>query len=209
MPRSKRIGVGKWLAAGGILIVVLLLWLWRDMEPSEPQKPAPVLPHATAVAMVPASDSLPAAPKPIAVAATVTAPVAEVAEAKPAKLDPRTDEFFYRFDETIPKIVTRNAAKCYEGRHGSLHRNQKLSLRYKVKVVSGEVQVRDVSIKESTLNDAALETCFIQQVQRSTWNDDQLPDVEIEDEIVLRPERGMKKYWQDNMDYVGAEAPRQ
>jgi hypothetical protein len=207
--QTKRIGVGKWLAAGGLLILVLVLLLWRQMEPTEVAKPAPVKPHETAVAMISPSESQPAAAKPAAVAAAVTDPVADVTDGKPAKLDPRTDEFFYRFDETIPKVVTRNAAKCYEGRHGTLHRNQKLSLRYKVKVVNGEVQIRDVSIKESTLNDSALEACFIQQVQHSTWKDDQLPDVEIDDEVVLRPERGMKKYWQDNIDYVGDVAPPQ
>jgi hypothetical protein len=207
--QRKRIGVGAWLAAGGVLILVLLLLLWREMAPTEAKKAAPVKPHETAVAMVSPSESQPSVVKPTAVAAAATDPVAAVPDGKPAKLDPRTDEFFYRFDETIPKVVTRNAAKCYEGRHGTLHRNQKLSLRYKVKVVNGEVGIREVSIKESTLGDAALETCFIQQVQRSTWKDDQLPDVEIDDEVVLRPERGMKKYWQDNIDYVGPVAPPQ
>lgn len=197
--------MGKWLATGGIVVLALLLLLWREMRPTE-AKSAPVKPHEPAVAQAPVAAQAPAA-TPAAMAPAADEPVA-AADTKPAKLDPRTDEFFYRFDETIPKVVTRNAAKCYEGRHGQLHRNQKLSLRYKVKVVGGEVQVRDVTIKESTLGDSALETCFIQEVQRSTWKDDQLPDVEIDDELVLRPERGMKKFWRDNMDYVGDEAPR-
>jgi hypothetical protein len=196
--------MGKWLATGGIVVLALLLLLWREMRPTE-AKSVLVKSHEQAVALAPAGAPV---ATPAAVAPAVTEPVA-AADTKPAKLDPRTDEFFYKFDELIPKVLTRNAAKCYEGRHGSLHRNQKLSLRYKVQVVNGEVQVHDVTIKESTLNDSALETCFIQAVQRSTWKDDELPDVGIDDEIVLRPERGMKKYWQDNMDYVGAEAPRQ
>jgi hypothetical protein len=200
--------MGKWLAAGGLALLVLLLLLWRQMTPTEVK--APDKPHGKPVAQAPLTTNPVEAAGSAAGSAVAIDPLAPTAaDTKPAKLDPTTDEFFYRFDETIPKVVTRNAAKCYEGRHGSLHRNQKLSLRYKVKVVNGEVVVRDVNIKESTLNDAALETCFIQQVQRSTWKDDQLPDVEIDDEVVLRPERGMKKYWQDNIDYVGAEAPRQ
>jgi len=64
-----------------------------------------------------------------------------------------------------------------------------------------------VTIKESTLSDPALETCFIQEVQRSSWKDSELPDWEQDDELVLRPERGMKKYWKDNVDYVGGVAP--
>jgi hypothetical protein len=196
--------MGKWLAIGGVLLLALLLLLWREMRPTE-ARTAPARARETAA---PDPSIAAPTPAPAPVPAVAAAAPAAVPEARPAKLDPRSDEFFYKFDETIPKVLTRNAAKCYEGRHGSLHRNQKLSLRYKVKVVDGAVVVHDVTIKESTLHDAALETCFIQQVQRSTWKDDELPDVAIDDELVLRPERGMKKFWQDNVDYVGTEAPR-
>ncbi|HEU4733254.1 MAG TPA: hypothetical protein VFT22_35420 [Kofleriaceae bacterium] len=201
--------MGKWLAIGGVLLLALLLLLWREMRPTEAGT-APAGRHQPTAAPEPlaAPGARPAAAAGAPEAVAAAAPAAAPADGKPAKLDPRSDEFFYKFDETIPKVLTRNAAKCYEGRHGSLHRNQKLSLRYKVKVVNGEVMVQDVTIKESTLGDAALEACFIQAVQRSTWKDDELPDVAIDDELVLRPERGMKKYWQDNVDYVGAEAPR-
>jgi hypothetical protein len=190
--------MGKWLVAGGVAIVALVILLLLQMRPRTPAPVAhkPVPPHTQV--------------------ATLDTPVAAAAEPEPApepavapgKLDPRSDEFFYKFDELMPKALTRNAAKCYEGRHGQLHRNQKLSLRFKTKIVNGEVSVHDVKIKESTLNDPALETCFIQEVQRSAWKDDELPDWEQDDELVLRPERGMKKYWKDNIDYVGAEAPR-
>ena len=153
----------------------------------------------------------PAAAKPNAEVAESGEPAAPATapSVPPGKLDPRSDEFFYKFDEAVPKILTRNAASCYEGRHGSLHRNQKLSLRFKTKIVNGEVSVHDVTIKESTLNDSALETCFIQEVMRSSWKDNELPDWEQDDELVIRPERGMKKFWRDNADYVGAEAPRE
>lgn len=191
----------KWLLAGGVAIVAILVLLWLQMGPSDPPPAGHkrVAAAPTQLAMV--TDRPAAAP----VAAPAAAPPPEV---PPGKLDPRSDEFFYKFDEVVPKALTRNAAKCYEGRHGQLHRNQKLSLRFKTRIVNGQVTVRDVTIKESTLNDPALETCFIQEVQRSTWKDDDLPDWEQDDELVLRPERGMKKFWKDNVDYVGAEAPR-
>jgi hypothetical protein len=198
----------KWLVTGGLVILVLVLLLWREMQPPLAQA-MPALAHKPAAALAPATETQAAARKPATALAEAEPVAVATADPKPAKLDPRSDEFFYKFDEMIPKVLTRNAAKCYEGRHGSLHRNQKLSLRYKVQVVNGEVQVHDVTIKESTLHDSALETCFIQEVQRSTWKDDELPDVAIDDELVLRPERGMKKYWRDNIDYVGDEAPRQ
>src|SRR5262249_38283309 len=168
---------------------------------------APVAPEApTQVAMAaPAPAAAPAAKPAPSEAPAAAAPEPE----RPAKLDPRSDEFFNKFDDVVPNRLTRKAAKCYEGRHGQLHRNQKLSLRFKTKIVNGEVSVHDVTIKESTLNDSALETCFIQEVMRSTWKDDELPDWEQDDELVIRPERGMKKFWRDNIDYVGAEAPRE
>jgi len=191
--------MGKWLVAGGALVVALVILLLVQMRPST-SAPVAHKPAAPATQVAALDKPVAAAPEPEVV------PEPEVA---PGKLDPRSDEFFYKFDELMPKTLTRNAAKCYEGRHGQLHRNQKLSLRFKTKIVNGEVTIRDVKIKESTLNDPALETCFIQEVQRSAWKDDELPDWEQDDELVLRPERGMKKYWKDNVDYVGAEAPRQ
>ena len=193
--------MGKWLVAGGIVILAILVLLWLQMRPSEPPSAARSVPVAapTQVAMV-AARPVPAKP---------TAAVAEPAEpaapdpgppVQPGKLDPRSDEFFYKFDSVVPKALTRDAAKCYEGRHGQLHRNQKLSLRFKTRIVKGEVSIHDVTIKESTLNDPALETCFIQSIQRASWKDDELPDWEQDDELVLRPERGMKKYWRENLD---------
>ncbi|TMQ04690.1 MAG: hypothetical protein E6J90_23540 [Deltaproteobacteria bacterium] len=200
--------MAKWLITGGVAILVaLVVLLWLEMRPDEP---APVVHRSAApapqVAVVAAPVPVPVAPT--APAEAATAPAAEP-QVPPGKLDPRSDEFFYKFDEVVPQRLTRNAARCYEGRHGSLHRNQKLSLRFKTRIVNGEVSIHDVTIKESTISDAALETCFLQEVQRSSWKDSQLPDWEQDDEVVLRPERGMKKFWKDNIDYVGAEAPRQ
>lgn len=196
----------KWLLAGGVALLAILVLLWLQMQPSE-SSPVTYRTADAAPTQVAMAQAKPAAAGPTAAAAE-PAEEAPPPDVPPGKLDPRSDEFFYKFDELMPKTLTRNAAKCYEGRHGQLHRNQKLSLRFKTKIVNGEVSVHDVKIKESTLNDPALETCFIQEVQRSAWKDDELPDWEQDDELVLRPERGMKKYWKDNIDYVGAEAPR-
>jgi hypothetical protein len=83
-----------------------------------------------------------------------------------------------------------------------------MTLKFKMKIQNGDVTVNDDTIKANTLDNPGLETCFIQAVQRTTWHDDSLPDWEAPDELVLRPERGMKKYMQDNINYVGAEAPK-
>jgi hypothetical protein len=193
----------RWLAIGGLVTAVLLWLLWRETRSTSAR---PALPAAARSSL--ASATAAALTAPAVTAEPAAAPLAP-ADGKPAKLDPRSDEFFYQFDEAVPKALTRNAARCYEGRQGSLHRNQKLILRFRTRIVDGEVQVRDVAVKESTLGDAALETCFLQEVQRTTWRNDQLPDWEQDDELVIRPERGMKKYSRRNMDYVGAEAPRE
>jgi hypothetical protein len=195
----------KLLAIGAGILLALLLWLLHELRSSEGTGLPPVATlaaqpeSATQRALATAKPWTP--PDEVALAAPPT-------DGKPAKLDVRSDEFFNKFDEAIPKVLTRNAAKCYEGRHHSLHRNQKLSLRYQVRTVNGQVAVSDVTIKDNTIHDPALEACFIQEVLHSTWKDDALPDFAMSDELVLRPERGMKKYWREDMDYVGAEAPK-
>src|SRR5213078_1987797 len=145
--------MAKWLITGGVAILVaLVVLLWLEMRPDEP---APVVHRSAApapqVAVVAAPVPVPVAPT--APAEAATAPAAEP-QVPPGKLDPRSDEFFYKFDEVVPQRLTRNAARCYEGRHGSLHRNQKLSLRFKTRIVNGEVSIHDVTIKESTISDA-------------------------------------------------------
>ena len=194
--------MGKWLALGGIALLVILLLLWRQMREPAPTAAARKAP-ASGAPQVAMAVAKPGPAKPTAEVADLaepSGPSEPATPAQPGKLDPKSDEFFYKFDSVVPKQLTRDAARCYEGRHGQLHRNQKLSLRFKTKIVKGEVTIHDVTIKESTLNDSALETCFIQAVQRATWHDDELPDWEQDDELVLRPQRGMKKYWRENLD---------
>jgi hypothetical protein len=199
----------KWLA-GAIALLVLVIVLWMQLRAPDPE-PA-VAEHAVAPAAAAAPAVVPAAaigPPAVAKAAPQAVPEQELdLPERPGKIDPKSDEFFTRFDEVVPRELTRNAARCYEGRHGQLHRNQGLKLKYKIRIVNGQVTVRDITVKESTIDDPALETCFLQEVARSTWKDDELPDWEQDDELVIRPERGMKKYWRDNVDYVGPEAPR-
>lgn len=194
--------MGKWLAIAGIAVVAVLALLWQQLDASsaEPPRVAAKKP-SSALANTPPAPQVAKAVEP---APTEPAPASDT----PKKLDPEGDEFFYQFVEVVPKRLTAQAATCYEGITKRVHRNQKLSLKFKTKVVNGVVTVHDVTIKENTLDNSALESCFIQQVQRTTWTDASLPDYEAEDELVLRPERGMKKFMRDNVEYQGAEAPR-
>jgi hypothetical protein len=196
----------KWLA-GAVALLVLAVVLWMQLQSPDARPVAAehtVAPAAAAPAVVPAAGS--AQPAVAQAAPAAAEPELDVPE-RSAKIDPRSDEFFTRFDEVVPRELTRNAARCYEGRHGQLHRNQGLKLKYKIRIAKGQVTIHDITVKESSIEDPALETCFIQEVARSSWKDDELPDWEQDDELVIRPERGMKKYWRENVDYVGPEAP--
>lgn len=197
----------KWIAGAlALLVLAVVLWMQIRSPGAEPAVAGPAAPAPEGSVAVAAT---PAAAKGQAAIAQTAPPDDELdLPERTGKIDPRSDEFFNRFDEVVPRELTRNAARCYEGRHGQLHRNQGMKLTYKIRIAGGQVTIRDVVVKESTISDPALETCFLQEVGRSTWKDDELPDWEQEDELVLRPERGMKKYWRDNVDYVGPEAPR-
>jgi len=132
----------------------------------------------------------------------VTAAIATT-NPNPGKIDPRSDAFTYKFDEALPPALTMEAAKCYTGGLHRVHRNQKVKLGYKVKIKDGVLSISDVKVVESTVNDKQLEDCFVREVAKVTWKDDELPDWAQDDELVIRPERGMKKFTADNMNYEG------
>lgn len=199
--------MGKWLAIGGAALLVVLFLMWKQLDSSSATAAIPE-PKAK---VPPPQDPL-AAAKQVAAEERAKAGIVETkpADGKPAKIDPAGDEFFYKFIEVTPAVLSREVVKCYDGRAEAqrLHRNQKLTLEFKIKIKDGEVTISNVREKANTLNDPALTTCFTQAVQRKTWHDDSLPDWEGDDQLVIRPERGLKKYMKSNIEYVGAEAPR-
>jgi hypothetical protein len=205
----------KKLGVAAVLLLVLLIVMWRSMKDDDaapaaapkPEKVAEVTPSSVKRAKpieVPIDPKMDRsdAPKPT--------------DGKPEKIDHMSDEFFYKFTERVPKVLTAQAATCYETIQGSLHRNAKLVLDFKVIIKNGAVTVHNVKVKHSddpkqktnSLGNPALESCFIQMVSRAGWKDETLPDYEWPDELVLRPERGMKGFQKSNLDYVGAEAPK-
>jgi len=46
--------------------------------------------------------------------------------------------------------------------------------------------------------------CFKREVAATHWHDDSLPDWSAPDELVIRPERGMKKFTKENLEYEGS-----
>lgn len=190
--------MAKWITTiVGIAVVALLILLRRELASGDPIAAPVVIAPAPAVkvAEVAAPAAAPA-PAPVAKAPAAATP--------PGKLDPQSDAFFNRFDDVVPARLTRSAASCYEG-HAHLDRNQKLKLAFKTQITNGKVTVHDVRVLESTLGDQALETCFVRKVQEATWRDDELPDWVQDDQLVIRPERGMKKFMKENVDYEGTD----
>jgi hypothetical protein len=189
----------KWLAAAlSLVVAALLVLLWLQMHDSEPtvvpstqaQQPTTVTPVVTVAS---------------AEKSQIADAVAKVQAANDAskKIDINSDAFFIRFDDLIPQMLTRNAAKCYTGGLHRVHRNQKVKLSFKDHIVDGKVTVSDVKVVagETTINDPDLVKCFVEQVSATTWTDNELPDWTQDDELVIRPERGMKKFTKDNMEY--------
>jgi hypothetical protein len=187
----------KWLSVAGLAVLAVLMVLWRQLhEPAvvaAPQDSRPSPMSSPALAVAPASVHAAVMPS--------AAPAAEPPTSD--KLDVESDAFFYKFQELVPAQLSRNAVKCYEGIAKRVHRNQSLVLKFKTRIRSGVVTIHDVEIEKNTLDDPALAACFIQEVQRSTWTDESLPDWEADDQLVLNPERGLKKYTRANLEYVG------
>ena len=188
--------MGKWLAAGGVVLLALVLLLWYQMQATgavaaPSPKPAPAAIEPTA-----------AHPAPLAHAvAAVTA-----ANAQAGKIDVASDAFFNQFTDKLPSIVTGNAIrKCYKGGLSRRDRDQFVTLEFIDHIKHGEVTISDVRIKKSELNDPALESCMIAAVGASHWHDDSLPDASQPDEVTINPERIVKKYVDDS--YEGAPAP--
>lgn len=193
--------MGKWLVAGGLAIVGLLAFLLIQLSS---EAAAPEVQTAAAPA--------PAAAKPVATKLTPEKMKADIAKAaevqkQAGKINPASDEFFRRYDDVVPHILTRSAAKCYTGGLHRVHRNQSVKLNFTNRIVNGEAFVENVRVVESSIDDPELVACFVREVANTRWHDDELPDYTAPDELTISPERGMKKFTKENIDYVGEEAP--
>jgi hypothetical protein len=186
----------KLLAAGAVLVLGMLGLIWYQLHTPADAAPAPA----------PKAEVAPA-PEPARAQGSGLAQVAAKVAAetgKPEKVDPASDAFFYKFDDLQPHLLDKAAATCYSGGMNRVGWNAKLKLAFKDKIVNGDVMVADVHIVEDTIHNKELTDCFVREVQNTKWHDDSLPDWQQDDELVIRPERGMKKYTKENMDYQGS-----
>jgi len=183
------------LVAGTIVVLAALaLIVWQMREPAEQVSVSPEQQVAAAPMLKHARAELAAAAQKIAEAQ---------AQAKSGKLDPASDAFFYR-EEAIAPRFTAQAAKCYTGGLHRVHRNAKVKLGFAISIKDGLISAKDVHVIESTVNDKTLENCFAKQVAMTAWRDDEMPDyLSKDEELVIRPERGMKKFTKENLEYQG------
>ena len=187
----------KLLAIGTVGLLALLALIWYQLHEPAEAAPAPVAKVEQAPAISPRAQDHGLAQ----VAAKVAA-----ASDKPQKVDPASDAFFYAFDDRAPREPQVNAATCYTGGINRVHRNAKLKLFADIVVKDGEVTYQNVKISpESTITDKTLVDCMVREVASTHWHDDTLPDYTLPaDEILIRPERGMKKYTKEDREYEGS-----
>jgi hypothetical protein len=206
----------KWLAVAALALIAILIVMWREINTSQATPAPTVAAKADVVTYGPTPVVEVAAPAPTAEAKTAPEnmiPPMEPPKPAPAtgKYDPQSDEFFYKHDEIVVPMVMRSAVKCWEAlkpeARAKFHRNQSIVIKFKQKIVNGTVSMYGAEVERSSIKDPSLEKCFYDQVLATTWKDDKLPDWEQDDEIKISP-RVLKKYTRENIEYVGAEAPK-
>ena len=185
----------KLLAIGGLALVGFLVFLLVQLSSSAESAPAPVV-----AATGPRVESLTGAPRSAAIPAVKVA----ASDDKPKKLDPQSDDFFLQFDEMVPKKLTMAAAPCYKGGIDRVTMNQHLKLSYDNVIKDGWVTVANLKkLPDSNLNNPAMEACMMNAIAQTRWKNDALPDGVWGDQLKITPERGMKKYTKENMEYEG------
>lgn len=127
---------------------------------------------------------------------------AEVARAQePAKLEPTSPAFITRVDDVIPARLYREAAhRCYDARQPP---DQKVRLAIRLRIEGGELYVHEATVLDGTVQDPGITECIRSAVAGATWREDDMPDWEGEDELLVRL-GGMKKHFdveeQDDSD---------
>jgi hypothetical protein len=190
----------KLLVVGALAVAALVVLMLREMRGHVDAAPVPT----TRSTAAPVATTAPAA------MTRAAAQLADIATAPnpDGKVNANSDDFFDRFVERQPKIVSRTAMTCYQG---GLHRrsmNQWITISFVGHIKNGEVTFSDVKAKESRLDDKELEDCMLAAVTKAHWHDDSLPDVDhYEDETTLNPERGGQKYLHDSRNDNAPPAP--
>jgi hypothetical protein len=187
--------MGKWLAAGSLALVALLVLLWYEIH-------SPIDAAAAAPAKAEPVAPAPAPPPPTGLAKAAQQ-VAQ-AETKSEKMTTDSDEFFYAFQDVITQVATRNAMGCYTGGIRSLDRNAKVKFEMKDVIKNGVVSLADIKVVESTINDPELIECFKRELAKTTMQNARFPDYAQPDMVLIRPGRNVNKFGKEAMEYQGS-----
>jgi hypothetical protein len=188
--------MGKWLAVGSIALAALLVLLWLQIRtPADAATAEPT--HAAPVA---------AQPAPAAAPAGLTKAVGTIAQAETQskKFATDSDEFFYAFQDIITQVASKNAMTCYTGGIHSLQRHEKVKFKVKDVIKNGEVTMTNVEIAEHTFDDPAMIACMKNEIEKTHWHDDRLPDYEEDDIVLIRPGSLVNKFGKEALSYEGS-----
>jgi len=189
--------MGKWVAAGFLALIALVVLLWMQIH--APAEAAPVV-AAPAVAAPAAPAALPPEQAKLG---SALAKVAE-AEAKPKKFETDSDEFFFAFQDVVTQVASRNAMSCYHGGIKSLQRHAKVKFKVKDVIKNGEVTLTNVTVAETDINDPELIACMAKEIEKTHWHDDHLPDWSEDDIVLIRPGSLVNKFGKEAMSYEGS-----
>ncbi len=188
--------MGKWLAAGSVVVIALLVLLWMQLRaPAE----AAVVPAPDKPAVQPAA--APAAP-PADIARAMKK--VEAAQASGDKMTTDSDEFFNTYQDVVTQVATRNAMQCYTGGLHTLHRNAKVKFAVRDVIKNGEATITEVKVVESTINDPELIACMQKAIADTKMKNDRWPDWNEPDMVLIRPGRNVNKFSKEAMEYEGS-----
>ncbi len=189
--------MGKWLAAGSLALIAVLVLLWYQIHAPADAAPATAAPVAQGSA---------AAPAPTAAREGAQKALAQVAQAEAGsdKMTLDSDEFFNTFQDVVVQIATKNAMTCYTGGLRSLDHDPMVRFNVKETIHEGVVSISDVKVAESTINDPELIACFQKEIEKTHWKNDRFPEYTETDIVVIRPGSLAHKFSKEAMDYQGS-----
>ena len=99
------------------------------------------------------------------------------------KLDAKSEAFFDKLDMEVPRTLYRKALHCYKD--GS-DKDQKIKFLYKMRSINSEVQITETKVVANTLTDDSTSECIQLAIKNAVWKDEEMPDYEGDDELLIR-----------------------
>ena len=106
-------------------------------------------------------------------------------------IDPKSDLFNHRIDVTVGDKLRATAA--FECDESGMPPNSEIHLNYKVRIAHGRVTVSDIKVLKSEVT-PDYQRCFIDAVQKTSFQMDDMPDFEEGDQDLYTKVRSLKKY---------------